>query len=237
MCWILIFIQLNIFSLIIFYKGLHSLTSKVHTRKPREYKCYEMEMASCLSLLLHHLSAIPSFWDWPPKCSRLPRSVCFLFGAYRAPAASRSLLFHSPGTQRDPRVRRAKERQSSPGGPLQPITPAGPLSSGAHAVLIAHLPPHQASQSIQTYIGGSIVFWAVSSLCSFEKCFSKFFFRQRKTAMNVTLATSKVQELLVNIVYVSRYCIPTCHALNKIKTICLCLSFYWNDSNILKIYI
>lgn len=40
-------------------------------------------------------------------------------------------------------------------------------------VLIVHLPPYQASQSIQRYIAGSIVFWAVSLPCCIEKCSSK----------------------------------------------------------------
>lgn len=72
-----------------------------------------------------------------------------------------------PGETHGPKKEKKKQsgRKKAPlgGRGLQPITSAGPLSSGARSVLIVHVPPYQTSQSIQRCTAGFIVFCIVSS--------------------------------------------------------------------------
>lgn len=122
-----------------------------------------------------HLSAGPNTriqWTASPHHHPTsPQCASFLVPtAYRAPAATHALHFYSPGTWRDPWAQKRGEeteweRKKAPlgGRGLQPITSAGPLSSGARSVLIVHVPPYQTSQSIQRCTAGFIVFCIVSS--------------------------------------------------------------------------
>lgn len=94
---------------------------------------------------------------------------------------------------REKRSRTEGEREkvkAPPGGLRGPITSAGPLSSGAHTVLIVHLPPYQASQSIQRYITASVVFSAVSSPRRTEK-------RSQNSLSSLRFAKNTVMDVIL----------------------------------------